>query len=171
MYSFPNFEPVPCSMSSSNYCFLNCIQVSQEAGKLVWYSHLQEFSSLLWSTQSGFSVVNEAQVDVFLEFPCFLYDPADVGNLISSSSVLSKSSLNIWNLLVHILLKPRLKDFQHYLVGMWNELNCVVVWDSLALPFIGIGMQTKLFQSCDHCWVFQICWHVESNFNSISNMS
>ena len=66
----------------------------------------------------GFSIVNEVEVDVFLEFPCFFYDPVYVGNLISGSSAFSKSSLYIWNFSVHILLKPSLKDFEHNLAGM-----------------------------------------------------
>ena len=66
----------------------------------------------------GFSIVNEAEVDVFLEFPCFLCVPADVGNLISDSSAFSKSSLYIWKFLVHVLLKPSLKNFEHNLTSM-----------------------------------------------------
>ena len=69
-------------------------------------------------TVKGFSIVNEVEVDVFLEFLCFLYDPTDVGNLISRSSAFSKSSLYIWKFSVHILLKPSLKDFEHYLASM-----------------------------------------------------
>ena len=69
-------------------------------------------------TVKGFSVVNEAEVDVFLEFSCFIYDPMDVSNLISGSSALSKSMLYTWKLLVHVLLKPSLKDFEHYLASM-----------------------------------------------------
>ena len=69
-------------------------------------------------TVKDFSVVNEAEVDVFLEFSCFLYDPTNVGNLISGSSAFSKSSLYIWKFLVHILLKPNLKDFEHYFASM-----------------------------------------------------
>ena len=111
MYSFPNFEVVHCFISSSNHCFLTCIQISQEAGKLVCYSHLlknfPQFAVI--HTVKGFSIVNEAEVDVFLEFSCFFYDPTDVGNLISGSSAFSKS----WKLLVHILLKPGLEDFEH----------------------------------------------------------
>ena len=72
-------------------------------------------------------MVDEIEVDVFLEVPCFFYDPADVGNLISVSSVFYKFSLYIWKFLVHILLKPSLKDFEHYLASMCNECNCVVV--------------------------------------------
>ena len=71
-------------------------------------------------------VVNE-EVDVFLEFSCLFYDPMDGGNLISGSSVFSKSSLYIWVFLIHVLLKPTLEDFEHDLARMRNECNCVVV--------------------------------------------
>ena len=104
----------------------------------------------------GFSMVNEAEVDAFLEFPCFLYAPTDVGNLISSSSAFSKSSLYIRKFLVHVLLKPSLETFECHLGSMWNECNCAVVW-----TFFGIGMKTELFQAYGHCWVFHICWHIE----------
>ena len=79
MYSSPNLEPVCCSMSSSNCCFLTCIQISQEAGKVVWCSHLfQNFPQfVVIHTVKGFSVVNEAEVDVFLKFSCFFYDPIE----------------------------------------------------------------------------------------------
>ena len=92
-------------MTSSNYCFLTCIQISQEAGQVVWYSHLfknfPEF--VVVHTVKGFSIVNEAEVDIFLELSCFFDDPADVGNLISGSSAFSKSSLNIWKFTVLLL--------------------------------------------------------------------
>ena len=119
MYSFSYLEPV-CSMPGFNCCFLTCIQVLQEAGQVVWYSHLfQNFLQfVVIHTVKGFSIVNEAEVDVFLEFPCFFYDPADVGNLISGSSAFSKSSLNIWEFSVHILLKPNLENFEHYFASM-----------------------------------------------------
>ena len=84
MYFFPNFEPILFSMSSSNCCFLTSIQISQETGNVVWCSYLlKNFPQLVIHTVKGFSMVNEAEVDVFLEFPCFFYDPADVHNLIS----------------------------------------------------------------------------------------
>ena len=83
---------------------------------MVWYSHL--FKTFLWfvviHTVKGFSLVNEAEVDIFLEFSCFFYDPADVGNLISGSSAFSKSSLNIYKFMVHILLKAGFENFEHY---------------------------------------------------------
>ena len=117
----------------------------------------------------GFGIVNEAEVDIFLEFPYFLYDPTGVGNFLSGSSAFSKSSWYIWMLSVHILLKPSLKEFEHCLAGMWNEHGCTVVRTFLALPFFGIGMKTDLFQSCGHCWVFQMCWHFEcSTFTASS---
>ena len=92
-------------MSSSNCCFLTCIQISQEAGNVVWYSHLFKYfpQFVVIHTVKGFSEVNEAEVDVFLEFPCFLYDPMDLGNLISGTSAFSKSNLYIWKFLVHVL--------------------------------------------------------------------
>ena len=92
MYSYPNLESVPCSMSGSNCCFLICIQVSQEAGQAVWYSHLfQNFPQfIVVHTVKGFGIVNKAEVDIFLELACFFDHPADVGNLISGSSAFSK---------------------------------------------------------------------------------
>ena len=122
-YSLPNFEPVHCFMSHSNCCFLTCVQVSQEAGQVVWYSRLfKNFPQfIVIHTVKGFSVVNEAEVDVFLEFCCFFCDPADVGNLVSSSSTFSAYSLNIWKSLVHVLLKPSLKNFEYYFASVLQE--------------------------------------------------
>ena len=87
---------------------------------MVWYSRLfKNFPQfVVIHTVKGFSVVNETKVDVFLEFSCFFYDPMDVGNLISGSSAFSKTSLYIWKFSVHILLKPSLKDLEHYLASM-----------------------------------------------------
>ena len=130
---------------------------------------LRIVNSLLWPTVKGFITDNEAKVDVFLELSCFLYDPTDVGNLISGSSAFSKSVLNIWKFMIHELLKPSLENFEHYFAIMWNECNCVVVWTSLALSFFGIRMKTGLFQSCGHWWVFHISWHIEcSTFTASS---
>ena len=92
-------------MSSSNCCCLTCIQISQEAGQVVWYSHLfQNFLQfVVIHTVKGFGIVNKAEIDVFLELSCFFNDPVDVGNLISGSSAFSKSNLYIWKFMVHVL--------------------------------------------------------------------
>ena len=119
------------------------------------------FQFVVIHTIKGFSLVNEAEVDVFLEFSCFFYCPTDVGNLISGSSAFSKSSLNIWKFLVYVLLKPGLENFEHYFASMWNECNCALVWTFFSIALLWNGMKTDIFQSCDHCWVFQICWHIE----------
>ena len=130
MYCFPDWQPVCCSMSSSNCCFLTCIQVSQEAGKVVWYSHLlKHFTQfVVIHTVKSFAVVSEAEVDVVLKFSCFFCDLMDTGNLISGFSAFAKSSLYIWKFFVQELLKPALEDFEYYLASMWNECNCTVVW-------------------------------------------
>ena len=109
-------------MSSSNCCFLTCIQISQESSQVVWYPHLlKSFPQfVVIHTVKSFGIVNKAEVDVFLELPCFLYDPTDVSNLISGSSAFSKSSWYIWKFSVHVLLKPSLKVFEHYLARMWG---------------------------------------------------
>ena len=150
MYPFPNLEPVHCSMSSSNCCFLTCVQVSQEAGKVVWYSHL--FNNFLQfvviHTVKGFSIVNES-VDVFLEFSCFFYYSVDVGSLISGSSAFSKSSLNIWKFSVHILLKPGLENFEHYFTSVWDECNCVIVWAIFGIAFL---------RDWNENWPFPVLW-------------
>ena len=139
---------------------------------MVQYSHLlKNFPQfVVIHTVKGFSVVTEAEVDVFLEFSYFFSDPLGVGNLISGSSAFSKSSLNIWNFLVHVLLKPGLENFEHYFASMWDECNCVVVWAFFGIAFLWIGMETYLFQFCGHFWVFQICWRIEcSTFTASSS--
>jgi len=99
---------------------LTCIQISQEASQVVWYSHLlKNFPQfVVIHTVKGFIIVNEAGVDVSLEFFWFFYNPVDVGNLISGSSAFSKSSLNIWKFSVYVLLKPTLENFEHYFASM-----------------------------------------------------
>ena len=128
MYTFPDLEPVCCSISNSNCCFLTSIQISQEAGQVVWYSHLlKNFPQfVVIHTVKGFNVVSEAKSfsGILLLFlwssGCWQFD--------LWSSAFSKSSLYMWKFFVHILLKPRLKDFEHFLASMWNECNCVIVW-------------------------------------------
>ena len=135
-------------MSDSNCCFLTCIPVLQEAGKMVWYSHIfKYFPQFVWSTVKNFSVVNEA--DVFLELLCFFDDSMDVGNLISGFSAFSKFTLNIWKFTVHILLKLRLENFQHYFASVWDECNCAVVW-----VFFGIAFLWDWNEN----WPFPVLW-------------
>ena len=104
----------------------------------VWYSHL--FQNLpqfiVINTIKSFGIVNKAEIDVFLELSCFFDDAMDVDNLISGSSAFSKSSLNIWKFMVHILLKPGLENFEHYFASMWDECNCAVVWAFFGIVFL-----------------------------------
>ena len=150
MYSLPYLETVCCSMSSSNCCFLTCIQISQEAGQVVWYSHLfQNFPVVVIHTVKFFGTVNKTEIDDFLELSCFCNDPTDVGNLISVSSAFSKSILNFWKFTVHVLLKPGLENFEHYFTSMWDECNCVVVW-----AFFGIAFLWNWNEN----WPFPVLW-------------
>ena len=158
MYSFSYLEPVCCSMSSSNCSFLTCIQISQEAGQVIWYSHLlKNFPQLIViHTVKGFGIVNKAEIDVFLELSCFFHDPADVDNLISGSSAFSKTSLNIRKFMVHILLKPDLENFEYYFAGVWNKCNCAVVW-----AFFGIACLWEWNEN----WHFPVLWPLLSFAN------
>ena len=138
-------------MSSSNCCFLTCIQISQEAGQVVWYSHLfKNFPQfVVIHTVKGFGIVNKAEVDVLLELSCFFYDPADVGNLIFGSSAFSKSSLNIWKFMVHVWLKPGLENFDHYFASVWDECNCEVLWTFFGIAFLWDWNEN---------WPFAVLW-------------
>ena len=106
-----------CGTSLSMSCFklllLTCIKASQEVGQLRWYSHLfQNFPTfIIIHTVKVFGIINKAEVDLFLELPRFIDDPADAGHLISVSSDFSKTNLNIWKFMVHVLLKPGLENF------------------------------------------------------------
>ena len=146
-------KPVHCSTSGSNCCFLTCIQ----------------FATVCCDPLKVFGVVNKAEVDVFLELSCFFYDPTDVSNLTSGSSAFSKFNLNIWKFSVHVLLKPHLENFQHYLACVWDEYNCAVVWKFFCIAFLWDWNENWSFESCGHCWVFHICWHIEcSTFTASS---
>ena len=138
-------------LSSSNCYFFTCIQVSQETGKVVWYSHLfKNFPQfIVIHTVKGFGIVKKAEIDVFLKLSCFFHDPADVGNLISGSSAFSKTSLNIRKFTVHVLVQPGLQNFEHYFTSVWDECNCVVVWE-----FFGIAF---LWDWKEH-WPFLVLW-------------
>ena len=158
-------------MSSSNCCFLTGIQVSQEAGQVVWYSHLlQNFPQfIVIHTVKGFGIVNKAEVGVFLELSTFL---------------MIQRMLAIWSVVPLPFLNPAWTSGSSQFMYCWSlawrilritlltcEMSAIVQYFEycLALLFFGIGMKTDLFQSCGHCWVFQICWHVEySTFTASS---
>ena len=135
-------------MSSSNCCFLTCMQISQEAGQVVWYSHLlKNFPQfIVVHTVKGFGIVNKAEVDDFLELSCVFVGPADVSNLISHFSAFSKSRLNIT---VHVLLKPGLENFEHYFTSMWDECNCAVVGTFFGISFLWDWNEN---------WPFPVLW-------------
>ena len=140
-----------CSMSSFNCFFLTCIQVSQEVDQVVWYVHLfQNFPHcFVIHTVKGFGIVNKADIDIFLELSCFFDDLADVDNSISGSFAFSRTSLNIWKFMVHVLLKPGLENFEHYFASMWDECNCMVVW-----VFFGIAFLSGWSEN----WPFPVLW-------------
>ena len=151
MYSFSYLESVFCSMSSSNCCFLTCIQISQEAVRWSGIPSLSEFfrEFVVIHIVKGFGIVNKAEIDVFLKLSCFFNESVDAGNLISRSSAFSKSTLNIWKFMVNVLLKPDLENFEHYSTSMWDECNCVVV-----CAFFGI----TFFWEWDENWSFPVLW-------------
>ena len=122
MYSFPYLEPVCCSISGSNCCFLTCIQISQEAGKVVWYSHLFKhfLQFVVIHTVKGFGIVNKAEVDVFLELSCFFNDPTDVGNLIFGSSA---------------FLNPAWTSESSWFTYCWS-----LIWRMLSIAFLACEM-------------------------------
>ena len=143
------------SISGSNCCFLTCIQISQEAGKVIWYSHLlKNFPQFVMiHTVKGFGIVNKAEIDVFLELSCFFSNPTDVCNLISGSSAFSKYKLNIWKFMVHVLLKPSLENFEHYFASVCNY---AVVWIFLGIAFLWDWNEN---------WPFPVLWPQEERAN------
>ena len=159
-------------MSSSNCCFLTCIQISQEAGKVVWYSYLlKNFSqSVVIHTVKGFGVVNEAEVDFFQ-------------NSLAFSMI--QWMLATWSLVPLPFLNPAWTSGGSRFLYYWNlawkilsitlltcEMSAIVqkFGHSLALSFFGIGMKTDLFQSCGHCWVFQTCYYIECSTFTASSL-
>ena len=148
-YSFPYLEPVSCSKSSFNRYFLTCIQISQDAGQMVWYSiSWRIFQFVVVHKVTGFDIFSKAEVDIFLELTCFFDDPTDVGNLISGSSAFSKPAwtsgyswfMYWWSLAWRIW---------HYFISMWDECNCVVIW-----AFFGIAFLWDWNEN----WPFPVLW-------------
>ena len=138
-------------MSGSNCCFLTCIQVSQETGKVVWYSHFfKNFPKfVVIHTVEGFSIVNEAEVNIFLEFSCFfmIQQMLAIWSLVPlpflNSSCTSGSSWFVY------LLKPGLENLEDYFASTWNEHNCVAVW-----TFLGIALPWDWNEN----WSFPALW-------------
>ena len=158
-------------MSSSSCCVLTCIQISQRQVRWSGISiSFRIFHSLLWSTYSkAFGIVNKAEIDVFLELSHFFDDPADVGNLTSGFSAFSKSSLNIWKFILHVLLKPGLKNFEHYFTSMWDECNRVVVWALFGIAFLWDWNENWPFPVMWPLLSFPNFWHIEcSTFTASS---
>ena len=151
-------QPCPTSFTILNksvvpyrvLLLLDCIHVSQKTGKMVWYFHLSksfpQFAMI--HTGKGFSTVNKTERGVFLKFPCFLYNSANVGNLISSSSSFSKPSLDIWKFLIHMMLKPSMPDLKHDLINMGNKCN---------YPMTSTFFSTTLLGNW-YKWPFPVLW-------------
>ena len=160
MYSFPYLEPV-CSMSSSNCCFLSCIQISQEADTVVWYSHLfQNFPVYCYPSVKGFGIVNKTEIDVFWNSLAFLMIQQMLA--IWSLVPLPKTSLNIWKFMVHVLLKPGLENFEHYFASVWDEYNCVIVWTLFGIAFLWDWNEN---------WPFPVLWPLLSFLNLLMYLS
>jgi len=138
---------------------------------VVWYSHLlKNFPQfVVINTIKGFSIVNKAEVYVFLKLSCFFNDPVDVGNLISGSSAFSKTSLNIWKFTVHVLLKPGLENCEHYFASMGDECNCVVVWTFFGIAFLWDWNENWPFPGLWPLLSFPICWHIECSILTASS--
>ena len=132
-------------------CLLTCMQISQEQGQVVWYSHLfRNFPQfVVIHTDKGFSIVNKAKVDVFLEFSCFFSIIQWCWQFDLWFLCLSKSTLNIWKFMVHVLLKPGLENFENYFISVWDEYNCVVVWTFFGIAFLWDWNEN---------WPFPVLW-------------
>ena len=148
MYSFPDLEPVYCSMSSSSCCFLSCIQISPEVCQVVWHYHLLKNFPVCCDPHKGFGIVNKSEVDIFLELYCFFDDPMDVGNLISGSSAFSKSSLNIGISQFMCFWSMTWRSLSITLL-MWDEWNFVVVWTFFGIAFLWDWNEN---------WSFPVLW-------------
>ena len=125
-------------MSHSNCCILTCIQISQEACQMVWYSHLfQNFPQFaMIHRMKSFVVINKAEINIFLELSCFFCDPMDAGDLISGSSAFSKPSSSC-------TLETHKENFEHYFASLWDEWNCTTVWKFIGTSFF-LGLEWKL---------------------------
>ena len=145
LYSFPNLETVWCSTSGPNCCFLICIQISQDTGKVDWYSHLSKKFPVCCDPPSQRLWHSQCRSRFF--WNSLAFSITDFGNFISGSSTFSKSMLKIWKFLVHILLKPSLENFQLYFASVWDECSCAVVWTFLGIAFLWDWNEDRRFPS------------------------
>ena len=138
-------------MCGSDCCFLSCIKLAQEIGKVNWHScHFKNFPCFfVIHIVEVFSVVNKTEVDDFLDPSCFFNGPAIFGNLISGSSVFSKSNLNIWKFTVQVLLESGLENFEHYFASVWDERNCMIVGTFFGIFFLWDWNEN---------WPFPVLW-------------
>ena len=168
MYSFPNFEPVACPVLTVASCpacrFLRrqirwcgipiSSRILQKKKKKNIPVCCDPCSQRLWHSEWSRSKFLKNSL-------CLFNDLVYVGSLISGSSAFSKSSLYIWMFLVHVLLKPGLKDSEHNLGSMWNECSCAVIWAFFGIAFLWSWNENLSFPVLwPLLWVFQICWHV-----------
>ena len=139
MFSFPNLEPVCCSMSNSNCC----IQVSQEAGQVVCFSHpLKKFPQFVMTHRvKGFGIVNKEEVDIFLELSCSFNNRIGIGSLISGSSAFSKSSLNIWKFTIHYYWSLSWRILSITLIA--SETRAIVQYLSILWHCLSFGLEWK----------------------------
>ena len=157
MYSFSYLESISCSISLSFFSvpFLTVASwptyrfLKRQVRRSGIPISFRIFKFVVIHTVKGFGIVNKAEVDVFMELSHFFNDPMDIGNLISGSSAFSKSNLNIWKFMVHVLLKPDLENFEHYFTSVWSECNCAVVW-----AFFGIAFLWDWNEN----WPFPVLW-------------
>ena len=138
-------------MSSSNCCFLTCIQVSQEAGQVVWYSHLfKNFPQfIVIHTVKGFDIVNKAEINIFSGTLLLFWWSRGCWQFDLWFLCFSKTSLNIWKFTVHVLLKPGLDNFEHYFTSMWDKCSCAVVWAFFEIAFLWDWNEN---------WPFPVLW-------------
>ena len=146
MYSFPDLEPVHCSMFGS----VGSWPAHRFLRRQVRWSGIPiSLQFIVIHTVKGCGIVNKAEIDVFLKFSCIFYAPVDVGNLISGSCAFSQASSNIWKFTVHIWLKPGLENFERYFASVWDECNCVVIFVLFGIAFLWDWNEN---------WPFPVLW-------------
>ena len=151
MYSFSSLEPVQWPMSNINSFFLTYTQVYQEAGEMVWYSHLFKnfLQFVVVHAVKGFSIVNEAEVDDFSGIILLFLWSNGYWQFDLSFFCIFKIHLEHLKFLVHVFLKPCLENFEHYFASVWAGCNCVVVWAFFGIAFLWVWNEN---------WPFPVLW-------------